>query len=69
VPVLLGIDQGTSGTRAVVYDETLVPRGDAYREVTPTHPAPGLVEHDAGTLLESLLETAGRALCTAGVDA
>ena len=42
---LLAIDQGTTSTRAVVYDNRLQPIGQAQAEVPPTYPQSGWVEH------------------------
>ena len=43
---LLVIDQGTTSTRAVVYDSSLQPVGQGQAEVLPTFPRSGWVEHD-----------------------
>src|SRR5216110_604389 len=48
--LVVALDEGTSGVRAVVVDATGTPRAEAYREVLPAYPAPGLVEHDPETL-------------------
>jgi len=44
--LVVALDEGTTGVRAVLIDAAGTPRGEAYREVLPTFPAPGLVEHD-----------------------
>jgi glycerol kinase len=44
---LLAIDQGTTSTRAVVYDAAGRTRGAAAVELTQHYPRPGWVEHDA----------------------
>src|SRR5439155_22007029 len=46
-PVILAIDQGTTGTTALLVDETgkVVARG--YREVEANYPRPGWIEQDA----------------------
>lgn len=51
-----------------MYDETLVPLAEAHRELRPTYPGPGLVEHDAEALLESIVEASAAALRAAAVD-
>ncbi|WP_329133017.1 glycerol kinase GlpK [Streptomyces sp. NBC_01476] len=43
---LLVIDEGTTGTRALVFDSTGAVRGRAYSEFTQHHPAADRVEHD-----------------------
>ena len=48
--MLLGIDQGTTGTRAVLVDERLTIRASAYAAHTQHTPHPGWVEHDAEEL-------------------
>src|SRR2546421_433770 len=49
-PVILAIDQGTTGTTVLLVDETanVVARG--YREVATSYPRPGWVEQDAENL-------------------
>ena len=41
--VLIGIDQGTSGTRTVAFDLRLRPLADAYRPAEVSHPQPGWI--------------------------
>jgi glycerol kinase len=43
---VLAIDQGTTSTRAIVFDATLQILGLAQRELSQHFPAPGEVEHD-----------------------
>ncbi len=57
---VLAIDQGTSGTKAVVVDADDAIRGVGEQTVRPDYLAGGLVEQDAEALLQSVL-TAGRA--------
>src|SRR5436190_1629260 len=45
--LLLAIDQGTTSSRALVYDATGRCRGTAAREIHQHYPRPGWVEHDA----------------------
>ncbi|MDX6533452.1 MAG: glycerol kinase, partial [Gaiellales bacterium] len=58
--VLIGIDQGTSGTRTVAFDASLEPLAEAYRLAAVHHPQPGWIEKGAeetvGTVRESLDE-------------
>ena len=62
---LLAIDAGTTGVTALLYDDQLVPRARAYRELPQHYPAPGWVEHDVDELRaaldEVLAELAGSA--------
>ena len=66
---LLAIDQGTTSTRAIVFDAALRPVATAQQEFTQAYPAPGWVEHDAGDLWRTVLETARAAMTKAGVEA
>ncbi|WZO95784.1 glycerol kinase GlpK [Isosphaeraceae bacterium EP7] len=67
--LLLVIDQGTTSTRAVVYDRTLKPIGQGQVEVLPSYPKPGWVEHDAKGLWNSVGPVVTQALGDAGVEA
>src|SRR5437867_1182501 len=60
--LVVALDVGTSGVRAVVVDATGTPRAEAYREVLPAYPAPGLVEHDPGALWRATLAVLGAVL-------
>src|SRR5262245_32910853 len=44
---ILAIDQGTTGSTAMVFDAAGAVRGRAYSEFTQYYPKPGWVEHDA----------------------
>jgi glycerol kinase len=67
--VLLGIDQGTTGTTCLVVDESLQARGRGYREVAQHYPRPGWVEQDPEELWESVLAAAADALDGARIPA
>src|SRR5438876_225738 len=60
--LVVALDEGTSGVRAVLVDATGTPRAQAYREVLPAHPAPGLVEHDPEALWRATLAVLGAVL-------
>ncbi len=66
---LLVIDQGTTSTRAVVYDRRAQPMGQGQVEVPPTYPKPGWVEHDPAALIDSIGKTVPLALAEAGIGA
>src|SRR5262249_34226553 len=68
-PYLLAIDQGTTGTRAVVYDVAGRTCGSAGRELTQHYPQPGWVEHDAEEIWDSVTDVVPRALADAGIEA
>ena len=59
---LLAIDQGTTSTRAVVYDAAGRAVGAASRELTQHYPRPGWVEHDAEEIWASVREVVPQAL-------
>src|SRR5213593_2016075 len=65
--LVVALDVGTSGVRAVLVDATGTPRAEAYREVLPAYPAPGLVEHDPEALWRATFAVLGAVL--AGVPA
>jgi glycerol kinase len=54
-PVLLAIDQGTTGTTALLVGLDGAVRRRAYREVAVSYPRPGWVEQDAEALWASVL--------------
>jgi glycerol kinase len=53
VKYLIALDQGTTSSRSVLYDERLRPIDQAQREFTQHFPAPGWVEHDADEIWET----------------
>ncbi|HEX3392854.1 MAG TPA: glycerol kinase GlpK [Solirubrobacteraceae bacterium] len=65
--MILAIDQGTTGTTCIVFDEHAEPVGRAYREFTQHFPHPGWVEHDAAEIWEVTHSVAGEALADAEV--
>jgi glycerol kinase len=66
---VLAIDQGTTSTRAVVYDATGRCIGSAAQELTQHYPQPGWVEHDADEIWQSVAVVVPRALEAAGLPA
>ena len=58
--VILAIDQGTTGTTCIVFDEEGAPAGRAYREFGQHFPRPGWVEHDADEIWEVTRAVAAR---------
>jgi glycerol kinase len=65
---LLAIDQGTTSTRAVIYDRTLQPVGQGQVEVLPSYPKSGWVEHDPASLIYSIDPVVKSAMREAGVS-
>jgi glycerol kinase len=54
---ILAIDQGTTGSRSIVFDERGQTLACAYREFPQYFPKPGWVEHDPEEIWESVLAT------------
>jgi glycerol kinase len=65
--MILGIDQGTTGTTCLVFDADGRPRGRAYSEFGQHFPRPGWVEHDAQEIWDVTRRVAHEALADAGV--
>jgi glycerol kinase len=66
---LLAIDQGTTSTRAILFDAALAPVAQAQQEFTQIYPAPGLVEHDPEEIWSTTVATVRAAIETAGAVA
>ncbi len=52
---ILAIDQGTTSSRAIVFDKNLNPKGSGQQEFRQYYPASGWVEHDAEEIWKSVL--------------
>jgi glycerol kinase len=61
-PIVLGIDQGTTGTTVVAYDERLRPLAQAYRALPNRYPRPGWVEQEPGDVVTSVVEAVAEVL-------
>jgi glycerol kinase len=66
--VILAIDQGTTGTTCIVFDEHGRIAGRAYSEFEQHFPRPGWVEHDANEIWEVTRRVAHEALADAGTE-
>ena len=66
---ILALDQGTTSSRAILFDRSGQPCGAAQQEFPQYFPQPGWVEHDAGEIWESQLAVARRVLADTGVSA
>jgi glycerol kinase len=64
--ILIGVDQGTTGTRTVAFDERLEPVAEAYRRVAVTHPQPGWISKDAGEVVRSVDDTVREVVAAVG---
>ena len=54
---ILAIDQGTTSSRAILFDAAMVPAHVAQREFTQHYPASGWVEHDVAEIWDSVQAT------------
>jgi len=59
---LLAIDQGTTSTRAILFDQKLNPKATGQQEFKQFYPASGWVEHDAEEIWRSVLATCKKAI-------
>jgi glycerol kinase len=66
--VILAIDQGTTGTTCLVFDEEGRIAGRAYSEFEQHFPRPGWVEHDAGEIWDVTRRVAIGAIVDAGIQ-
>ena len=67
--MILAIDQGTTGTTALLIDRKGAVRGRGYAELPQHFPSPGRVEHDADEIWASVLDAVRRALAAARAKA
>jgi len=63
---ILALDQGTTSSRAILFDREGKVRASANQEFKQYYPQPGWVEHDAGEIWESQLAVAQRAITDSG---
>src|SRR5581483_8675173 len=66
---VLSLDQGTSSSRALLFNHDGAVVSQAQQEFPQIYPAPGLVEHDPEAIWSSQLAVAREALQKAGVGA
>jgi glycerol kinase len=66
---VLAIDQGTTGTTALVFDDAGRVRGRSYSEFTQHYPRPGWVEHDAEEIWQVSMRVVKAALRSARLKA
>lgn len=66
---VLAIDQGTTSSRAMLFDRSGAVKGIAQREFTQIFPQPGWVEHNPREILSTVLTTMTDVLTQANVDA
>jgi len=66
---ILAIDQGTTSSRAILFDAELRPVASAQEEFPQSYPSPGWVEHDPADLWSTVAGTARAAIEKAGIAA
>ena len=64
---VLALDQGTTSSRAIVFDERGAARSSAQKEFPQLYPQPGWVEHDPEDIWRSQLACARQALAKARI--
>jgi glycerol kinase len=66
---LVAIDQGTTSTRAIVFDAALQPLAVAQQELRQIFPSPGWVEHDPEEIWQAVVATVRAVLAKARLSA
>lgn len=66
---ILSLDQGTTSSRAIVFNRRGEPVATAQKEFTQIYPQPGWVEHDATEIWSTQAGVAQEALTRAGIEA
>ncbi len=66
---ILALDQGTTSSRAIVFDAAGAIRAIAQKEFTQHFPQPGWVEHDPEEIWATQVAVAGEAIARAGLQA
>ncbi len=66
---VLALDQGTTGSSAIVFDEAGAIRGSADREIRQSYPASAHVEHDPDEIFATTVAVGRDALARAGIAA
>ncbi len=67
-PLLLALDQGTTSSRAIVFDRTGRPLASAWQAHRQSYPQPGWVEHDPEEILDAQVRSLREAVARSGVD-
>src|SRR4030043_1847967 len=64
---ILALDQGTTSSRAIIFDHDGLPVASAQKEFKQYFPKPGWVEHDPAEIWSSQAEVAKKAIAKAGL--
>jgi len=65
---ILALDQGTTSSRAIVFDRNGLPVAVAQKEFTQYYPKPGWVEHDPEDIWSTQAGVALEAITKAGLE-
>ena len=65
----LGIDQGTTGTTVLLFDENWKPCARGYQELTQHYPRPGWVEQDPVEIWRSVRDVVPKVIADSGLQA
>ncbi len=66
---ILAIDQGTTSSRAIIFDHNTSPIAQAQQEFTQHFPKSGWVEHDPQEIWQTTIDTCKQAITKAGITA
>jgi glycerol kinase len=64
---ILSLDQGTTSSRAIIFNHSGQIKGSAQQEFTQYYPEPGWVEHDPEEIWSTQLCVARQAILNAGI--
>ncbi|UCF98468.1 MAG: glycerol kinase GlpK [Spirochaetaceae bacterium] len=67
--VIMAVDQGTTGTRVILFDHEGNIIANAYREIAQVYPQPGWVEHDPKEYWQTVLECTREVMEKGGLKA
>src|SRR4051794_8002293 len=65
-PLILALDEGTTSTRAILFDSKGRAIGEAGRPIRQSYPRDGWVEHDAEEIFEASVAVMREAVANAG---
>ena len=66
---IIALDQGTTSSRAIIFDRQQRIAGSAQKEFTQFYPEPGWVEHDAVEIYSGVMGVMAEAMARSGIDA
>lgn len=64
---IIGLDQGTTGTTALLFDQNQHMVGRAYLEHKQSHPQPGWVEHDPLEIFQNVVQVIRNVVANSGI--